>query len=195
MPLAVLPAVVTLLAAIHAPWAFAQVDPSVNEFFSRVTSGVAAIAGKTGDGATSACLRLFRSLFDEDAFVRGTADTAWQAMTASQQAAYRVAIEGRVAEECVRQNGGATGGSVILVGVRQGDGGDQLVATRGYREDGAATPTTVWRVRAPRSGAALRAVDVTVDGRSALISLRDEASAALARSSGDVNALIAAMGR
>jgi ABC-type transporter MlaC component len=50
----------------------------------------------------------------------------------------------------------------------------------------------VWRLR---GAGTLRAVDVVIDGRSMVLSLRDETHALLERNGGDMDRVIEALGR
>jgi hypothetical protein len=186
-------ACVAAALAMQVPQAFAQTDSAVGDFYARLVRGVEGVAGKSGGAAVAACVQFFRSVADTDAFVRATAQGTWQKMTTAQRSAYRNAIEQKVAGDCARESGGA-GGAVSLGGVQPGGGSDRLVTIYLKQPNGGGL-TTVWRVRAASSGAELRAVDLIVDGRSAVSSLRDKTNAALARSSGNIDTMIGAMGR
>ena len=77
-----------------------------------------------------------------------------------------------------------------IVGVRAGEGGDRLVAVKQSKGRGR---TMIWRVR-EGAGGALKAVDMTVDGRSLAASARSDAKAILKKTGGNVIALLRSVG-
>ena len=69
-------------------------------------------------------------------------------------------------------------------------GGDRLIAVKQSKGRGR---TIIWRVR-KGSGGALKAVDMTVDGRSLAASARSDAKAVLKKTDGNVMALLRSVG-
>ena len=69
-------------------------------------------------------------------------------------------------------------------------GGDRLIAVKQSKGRGR---TVIWRVR-KGSGGALKAVDMTVDGRSLAASARSDAKAVLKKTDGNVMALLRSVG-
>ena len=173
--------------------AFAETNPLVQDFFSRIGNAVSSLAGKTGPNARAACVGFVRALLDVDSIARQAAGGAWKLMTPDQQAAFRAAVERRSARECATQNATNSGAPVILVGVRDGSGGDRLLATRFGQASGGGR-TVVWRLPSGGTGQKVQATDVLVDGRSMALTLRDETSKALDRNDGSIDALIATIG-
>jgi len=184
---------VTVIVAGYSSVAIGQIDPSVSEFFSRVAQAVSTLAGKTGKDADSACLALVQSLFDLDAFDHGTAGPVWDRMTAEQRTAYGAALEQRAVSNCVNDNQKNTGITASYLGVRATADGDRLLATRVGQPNSTAGRTVIWRLSA-KGPPELRATDLLVDGRSTVLSLRDEVSALLQRNNGDIDAMIRGLG-
>jgi ABC-type transporter MlaC component len=88
--------------------------------------------------------------------------------------------------ECIRVTRENQAEKVTLAGVRTASGGDRLVTTR---FDSGRLVT--WRVRG--SSSRVKAVDVIADGRSAVLSARQEYARVLESNQGNVDALIAFM--
>jgi hypothetical protein len=70
--------------------------------------------------------------------------------------------------------------------------GERFIGTRS--QGAAAEKILMWQVRFREPGK-LMVTDVFVEGRSAMLSLREQASLALERDPGDVSALIGSLGR
>jgi hypothetical protein len=172
--------------------AFAQDDPAVSDFFTRVNRAVYSLAGKSGAAAETACNGLVRSLLDVDSIAQRAAADAWNRMSGGQKARYLRTVEGRAARECVLQNRNNSGAPAVFLGLRPASGGDRLLATRVDQKDSGAR-TVIWRLGP--GGAPLRARDLLVDGRSTALTLRREVSDILARTNGDIDALIATLNR
>jgi hypothetical protein len=168
----------------------AQDDPAVRDFIARVNRAVYSLAGKSGTAAETACHGILRSLLDVDSIAQRAAAGAWDRMSGAQKARYLRATEGRMAHECVLQNRNNSGAPVVFVGLRSASGGDWWLATRGDQKNSVAR-TVVWRLG---KGSA-RARDLLVDGRSTLLTLRQEVSDTLDRTNGDLDALIQTLAR
>jgi ABC-type transporter MlaC component len=179
-----------VLAAIFP--SLAQDDLAVRDFVARVNRAVYALAGKSGTAAETACRDLIRSLLDVDSIGQRAAAGAWDRMSGAQKARYLRATEARMAHECVRQNRNNSGAPIVVVGLRSASGGEWLLATRVDQTDAAAR-TVVWRLG--QGGAPIRARDVLVDGRSTMLTLRQEVSDILDRTNGDLDGLIQTLAR
>jgi hypothetical protein len=112
----------------------------------------------------------------------------WIRMSAQQRAAIRKAAGRWAVRDCVRQNQGNEGSPLDLLGLKHVESGERLLATRSSHP----AHTIVWRL--PGAGRA-RAVDVVVDGRSAVLSLRNETKALLSSNNDDIDVATEMLGR
>ncbi len=172
---------VVLTAAVASGAARASDNPAVDDFVGRINATIGSL--KSGDtaGARAACRRLVEQAFDIDAMAPMTSAGAWQRMNKAQKAIYRDGVAGKAERDCASHSRDYAGQAMQLVGVRQGDGGDLFVAVKGKRQ------TLIWQVR---GGARLRAVDVSVNGRSLVIGAQRQAKAILQKSGDNLQALI-----
>ena len=165
-------------------------DGAVDDFVRQINAVVASVQPGDRVAIRAACGRLVAQSFDIAAMAPEVAGDAWQRMNAEQRQAYRRGLAGKAASECVSHGNEMAGNTLDLIGVRGGDSGDRIVAVRQSQGRGR---TVIWRVRA-RSGGTLKAVDMTVDGRSLAASARREARDVLDRTGGDVAALVRSVG-
>jgi hypothetical protein len=174
--------------------AHGQTDPAIRDFFLRVDRAVGSVTGKTGASAQTECLGFVRALLDVRSVAQRAAAGVWNRMSAAQRSGFREAVERRAARECVAQSRNNDRAPVLFVGVRSASGGDRLLATR-VEQKSRAGRTVVWRLPASGAPSPLRALDLLVDGRSTVLTLRDEVSDILDRKNGDIDALIKTLGR
>jgi hypothetical protein len=185
---------VTILVAFHTACEAASIDAASGDFLSRLNGAITSLAGKTGTAAYASCISYVNSLLDLDVMARRTAATVWDHMTAKQQSAYRAALERRAAKNCVNENANNSGKPAAMLGIRP-SGAERLLATRAEQKNGEPGRTVVWRLPAGDASEGVLAVDVLVDGRSAVLSLRDEAKGLLDDNKGDINTMITGIGR
>jgi hypothetical protein len=186
---------VTILVACHgACEAAASIDAASSDFVSRLNGAITSLVGKTGKDAYASCVSYVDSLLDLDVIARKSAAAVWDRMTAKQQSAYRAALERRAAKNCVNENGNNSGKPAAILGIRA-SGADRLLATRSEQKNGEPGRTVVWRLPASDVPEGVRAIDVLVDGRSTVLSLRDEAKGILDDNKGDINTMITGIGR
>lgn len=174
--------IVTMAIALSAtPLQAASGNQAVDDFVARLNGAIGGL--KVGDraAAAAACATLVERVFDIDAVAPATAPEAWKRMSASQRAAYSAGIASKAADDCAERSREFAGQALEFVGVRQGEGGDLLVATKGRSR------TLIWRVR---GSARLRAIDVSANGRSMVVAAQRNAQAVLQRTGGDLQALI-----
>jgi hypothetical protein len=184
-----------LAVGICASCEAASLDPDAADFVARLNKAVTLLAGKTGKAAYSSCESYVETLIDVDSIAERTAGAAWAKMTADQRDAYRAALEKRAVRNCVSENANNSGKPVGLLGMRESNGG-RLLATLPHELGSGPERTVVWRLPDADSTAQdIRAVDVLIDGRSTVLTLRDEARNLLEGNNGDINALIAGIGR
>lgn len=180
----------SFVVAFSVPAVAVEADSAVAAFVNRINATVSPV--EPGDRAAirAACAKLVAQAFDFNAMAPTIADGAWNRMNTEQRTAYVQGLERRAASDCASHGNEIVGNTVELVGVRAGDSGDRLVAVRQSEGRGR---TVIWQVR-KSAGGALRAVDMTVDGRSLAVSARRDAQDVLNRTGGDVTALLRSVG-
>lgn len=182
------------MAAVMLPQAAsAQADPPVAAFVASFDASVREIHTHMGAGegqGTARCRALMERVFDLDAMARFALGASFEKITATQRQSYRSAFEQKITIDCVRRVREYRGEQMTLLGVRAGEGGERLAATR-FAVSGENGRILTWRLRA--GAPPLRALDLIVDGRSLLLSARDEYAAILKSHDGDINALITFM--
>jgi ABC-type transporter MlaC component len=175
-------------AVLLARAAAAQSDPQVAEFLTSINRGITELAGQAGSKANLTCARIVASAIDMGAITESALGHVWDRMTPHQRAAYRVAAQRWAVGDCVRRNQDIGGNPLEFLGVRQGVAGERLLATRSNQP----AHTVIWRLR---GSGRVRAVDVVIDGRSMILSLRDETRALLDQNNGDIDMAIGVLGR
>ena len=168
--------------------AAAQTDPQVAEFLTSINRRITELAGQTGSQASLTCGRIVASAINMGAVTESALGPVWDRMTSQQRAAYRVAAQRWAVRDCVRRNQDIGGNPLEFLGVRQGVAGERLLATRSSQP----AHTVIWRLR---GSGRVRAVDVVIDGRSMILSLRDDMKALLDHNNGDIDMAIGALGR
>lgn len=163
----------------------AAADAAVDAFVGQINATIGSISPGDPAGASSACTRLIRQSFDLDAMAPTASAGTWKRMNSAQRSAYRSGLARQAARDCASRSGEFAGQKMQFVGVRTGDGGDRFIAVK------AKGRTLIWRVR---GSGRLRAIDLTVNGRSMVNAAQREAKAILQRSGGDLQALIKSVG-
>ena len=182
-----------LLAALSASTGRAaprqgQQDAKITPVVTQITRYAKELAGKSDDAAREICARSSASLMDLDAVVKVASEDIRDKMTPAQHSAYRDAAMSWIIRRCVRENRDNKGEEPQVMGVRQGESGDRLLALK--TEDPA--HFVIWRLRGEEKP---RVVDVVMDGVSMAITLRDETSARLRQDDNDIDAMIRALNR
>jgi hypothetical protein len=176
-------------AALLVVAAAAETDPRVAEFLASINKSITELSGRAQPQASSICGRLVASAINMDAVT----DSALghipdRRLTVEQRAAYRAAAQRWAVRDCLRRNQDNGGNPLEFLGVRSGERGERLLATRSSEP----AHTVIWRL----SGSGpLRAVDIVVDGRSMSLALRDETKALIDRNNGDIDLATAMLGR
>lgn len=165
-----------------------QSDPRVGDFLATVNKSIIDIAGQAEPQASAICHRTIASVMNMDAIVRDALAGLRSSMSPRQRAAYRDAAGRWAVRDCVRRNRDNQGVPLEFVGIRDGDSGERILATRSTQP----AHTALWRLH---GGRRLQAVDVVIDGRSMMLSLRDETNSLLGRNNGDMDKAIDALGR
>jgi hypothetical protein len=177
-------AAVTVCLAGSSNIAAAQSDLRVAAFLKSVNTSITGLAGEPD----AICSRIVAFAINMDAGVENALKHAGDKLSPQERAGYRRAAERWAIRDCVRRNHDNGGTPLAFIGLRQGESGDILLATRSSQP----VHNVVWRLR---GAGTLRAVDVVIDGRSMGLSLRDETNALLERNGGDMNQVIEALGR
>lgn len=168
--------------------ATAQTDSRIKAILASINQAYAAIAGKTESQAGSACGQIVSKIMDMEALTKGASTRIWDSMSPTQRGAFRVAAQRWVERTCVKRNQDNSGDPLEFVGVRAGESGDQLLATRSKNP----VHFLIWRLR---GAGKLRAVDLQLDGASLMLALRDDMTAVLEQNNNDMDKAIAALGR
>lgn len=168
--------------------AAAEIDPQDAEFFASVNRIIAESDGQPGSQTGQACHRIVATMINVDVVAERAMGEMWVHLSTYQRAAFRTAAQRWAVRDCVRQNQGNEGSPLELLGLRQGEDGERLMATR----SGKPVHTIIWRLH---GGGKARAVDVVVDGRSAVLSLRSETKALLGRANDDIDVATEMLGR
>lgn len=170
-------------------------DPASLEFINRTNATIAKAVAASGDvraAARHVCDDLASTSLDLDAMMKTAAGRAWDKFDAVQREAYASAFKKRIIRDCTANAGGYLRSAVQLVGVRQLPSGDKLIGTRS--EGSTDGKILMWQVH-PKEKGRLMVTDLLVDGRSAMLTLREEAGVAIERNDGDVAAAIVAVDR
>jgi ABC-type transporter MlaC component len=181
---------VLTLVACAIPAHALVADGAVAAFVERINATVGPVKPGDRKAIRAACTTLVGQAFDIDAMAQAIVTEAWDRMDAGQRAAYARGLARRAADDCAAHGREIGGNAVEIVGVRDSGNGDRLVAVKQSKGRGR---TVIWRVRQGLSGA-LRAVDMTVDGRSLAASARSDAKAILKKTNGNVIALLRSVG-
>jgi len=185
------PLALLLPAILAASPAHAEANQQVEEFLSQVNGHLAMMARQPSGGVNLGCTRLMASSVNIDAIAHGAAADSWPRMTPQQRVAYRSFIEHRAVRECVRQNQDHTGAPLTLIGMRQSQSGDWMLATRSSH--GGGSHNIIWRLR--DDGHRLRAIDILFDGRSTMLIFREETKSLLDRYNGNIGMMVDALPR
>lgn len=174
-------------------WAEADDRASLN-FVSRLNAAIKSAVAVSGEPATAAlrfCEDISASTLDLNAMMISASAGRYEWLNAPHREAYKTAFRRRVIRDCATNAVSYMAGKVELVGERTLASGEQIVGTRGQGE---AEKIVMWQVRAKEPGK-LVVTDVLVEGRSAMLSLREKASLAQEREPGNVDALIGSLER
>ncbi len=181
---------VTLLAYSNTCPARADqlTDPKVKEILTLINKSITDLAGRSETEAAQVCERVVSSIMDIDAVAKGGSVRIWEQMTPAQRSAYGKAAQRWAVRNCVRRNKDGNGTPVKFAGLRRGEGGDKLLATRSEQP----THLVIWRLRGTST---LRAVDLLLDGLSMTLQLRDETNMLLDQNNNDIDKAIIALHR
>jgi hypothetical protein len=175
-------------ATLFADAAAAKIDPQDAEFLASVNRSITELAGQPGPQASSTCDRIVASAINMDAVIQSALSQMWGRISLRQRTAFRAAARRWAVRDCLRQSQGNEGNPLEFLGIRQGEDGERLLATRSSKP----AHTIIWHLR---GSGRVRAVDVVIDGRSMILSLRDETKALLDRNSDDIDIATEILGR
>src|ERR1700712_2597915 len=179
--------------ACVAPAKAQSSDPASLNFVGLLNSAVKKATASSDDLRTAAqrfCDDLSRSMLDLEAMMKTASADAWVEMDSPQREMYQVAFRRRVIKDCATNASDYLRTTIELAGARSLPNGQKLIGTRGQNsQDG---KILMWQVRSKEPGKLL-VTDVLIEGRSAILNLREQAGVTLERNPGDVSALIAAL--
>jgi hypothetical protein len=168
--------------------AAAEIDPQDAEFLAAINRIITESGAHPAAQTHHACDRIVTTAINMDAFAQSATGPIWVRMSPPQRAAFRAAARRWAIRDCIRQNQGAEGNLLELLGLKRGEDSARLLATRSSKP----AHMIIWRLHG--TGKA-QAVDVVVDGRSAVISLRNETKALLGRNNDDIDVATEMLGR
>jgi ABC-type transporter MlaC component len=170
-------------------------DATGLNFVGRLNTAIKKATATTGDlrvAAQRLCEDLGDSTLDLEAMMKTASADTWERMDASQSEAYRAAFRKHLMKDCARNAADYLRTTVELAGVRSLPAGEKIIGTRRQGADDG--KILMWKVRSREAGK-LMVTDLLVEGRSAMLALREQASLANERNPGDVSALIDALER
>ena len=162
-------------------------DEAVREFVEQVNDASMSFFSSGSDkDAREKCRQLLSWAFDVPAMGEYVLGKAWTRAGEEDRKEFLAAFEDEIVGEYLhRMKGGTT---MTFVGTRSPVDGDLLAASR-VGVTGKNDQTWIWRMRP--QGQTWRIVDVSVDGRSAILSERKTYAQVLEANKGDMKALIA----
>jgi hypothetical protein len=168
--------------------AAAKIDPQDAEFLASVNKIIAEFGAQPDASTSQACDRIVGAAINMDAVTQSAISQRWVRMSPQQRSAFRAAARRWAVRDCVRQNQGNEGNPLEFLGIKHVENGERLLATRSSKP----AHTIIWRLH---GGGKARAVDVVVDGRSAILSIRNETRTLLDRSNDDIDVATEMLGR
>jgi hypothetical protein len=138
------------------------------------------------------CSLLAATSLDLAAMTKTASAGASDRMDQTQREMFGAALQRRLVHDCVAYAPEYLGGPVALAGARQLGSGETLVGTRSKSANEARI--LMWQVR-PAEQSKYLVTDLLIDGRSAMLALRDQSALSLESNPGDIAALIAKVER
>jgi ABC-type transporter MlaC component len=173
----------------------AQTMPVIDGLMTEIAGQIQAISVQAGGDAAkveTGCGDFLGRYLNLEALAQAASEDAWNRMSATQREAYRGGLAHRLALECTRELAGYKGEPIMLMGIRQAAGGDNLATQRlGSAENGR---MIAWRVHRAEDGT-LRVTDVIWEGHSAVAKARDEFAAVLQGAKGNIDTVIEAISK
>jgi phospholipid transport system substrate-binding protein len=180
---------VVAVAQFAAPVASAEDKPddAARRFVEQVNDASMSFFSSGSDqDAREKCRQLLSWAFDVPAMGEYVLGKAWARASEQDRKEFLAAFEDEIVGEYLhRMKGGTT---MTFVGTRSPVDGDLLAASR-VTVTGKNDQTWIWRMRS--QGPTWRIVDVSVDGRSAILSERKTYAQVLEANKDDIKALIA----
>lgn len=179
-------AALAILGALAAP-ARASGDPQI--FFERTQGRLTAIAAAPAGARQRACEALVRDAFDAISLARSVASAGhWSVMQAETRQLLTDAVAGRLARECAALVDRANPALARVGRIREVPGGVRLTVL--IPDDRGEERVVVWSLR---TGGRLgwTATDLSIDGRAAAASFRQDFEAALTARPGPVSSAVA----
>ncbi len=164
-----------------------QSDEAVRRFVEQVNdASMSFFSSGSEQDAQEKCRELLSWAFDVPAMGEYTLGKAWARASEEERKEFLQAFEDQIVAEYLRRMKAGT--TMTFIGTRSPVGGDLLAASR-VAVPGKDDQTWIWRMRP--EGETWRIVDVSVDGRSAILDERQTYAEVLKANKDDMKALIA----
>jgi phospholipid transport system substrate-binding protein len=168
-------------------WADDKPDSAVRSFVEQVNGASMSFFSSGSDkDAREKCRQLLSWAFDVPAMGEFVLGKAWARASEEDRKEFLAAFEDEIISEYLHRMKGGT--AMTFVGTRSPVHGDLLAASR-VAVTGKNDQIWIWRMRP--QGSTWRIVDVSVDGRSAILSERKTYADVLQANHGDMKELIA----
>lgn len=138
--------------------------------------------------ARAICSLIAATSLDLAVMMKTASAGATEQMDQTLREMFGAALQRRLVHDCVAYAPEYLGGPVALAGERQLGSGEMLVGTRSKGANEARI--LMWQVR-PAEQSKYLVTDLLIDGRSAMLALRDQSALSLESNPGDIAALIA----
>jgi phospholipid transport system substrate-binding protein len=178
---------ITAQFATPVVWAEDKPDSAVRSFVEQVNGASRSFFSSGSDkDAREKCRQLLSWAFDVPAMGEFVLGKAWARASEEDRKEFLAAFEDEIISEYLHRMKGGT--AMTFVGTRSPVHGDLLAASR-VAVTGKNDQIWIWRMRP--QGSTWRIVDVSVDGRSAILSERKTYADVLQANHGDMKELIA----
>jgi len=174
--------------AVAAP---APAEKAIFDFVDRLLAASTALirdAGNSEERARQDCRKLLHWAFDVPSMAQYALGDAWAKASERERATFRASFETLIVNHFVRQMRSDPGRTFAFLGYREEAKDRVLAVTRTIVPE---RPDQIWwwRLRAEPDGA-WRVVDLLVEGRSVLLSEREEYARILEASNGSIGAVV-----
>lgn len=182
---------VAWLVSIPVVPTLAQSEPTIIAFVDRViaaSSAIVATASRSEEAARQECDKLMGWAFDVPGMAQFVLGGGWKKATANERNTFRAGFEKLIVNTIVHRLRSDPGITFAFIGVRPEANDHMLAAVRVMAPD---RPEQIWlwRLR-PAPSSTWRVVDFIVDGRSILLSERQEYALILESNNGNIGAVI-----
>lgn len=171
--------------------ALAQSEPRIIAFVDRLiaaSSAIVATASRSAEEARQECSKLVAWAYDVPGMAQFVLGDGWKKATVNERNSFRSSFEKLIVNTIVHRLRSDPGITFAFIGVRPEANVHMLAAVR-VMAPGRPEQIWLWRLR-PAPGSTWRVVDFLVEGRSVLLSERQEYARILESSNGDIGAVV-----